>query len=159
MSDKATVIEKTGKAFALLLVAFVVAACTSARTVNYEEVEAVRAEAEVDQVELLDVGIVLFDPNVPADISDQEKEMIFPDVRKAEARYMPYHLKSTLEGTGLWGAVWVLPQRADTVDVTVMGKVEKSDGLKAKVTVGAWDSTGREWGNKRCKTGIPEKAY
>jgi len=146
---------------ASVLAAFVavVAGCSTARTVQYDDVEIDRAEVEVDPAALLDVGIVIFDPNVPESLEKQEKEFIFPDVRKAEARYMPYHLKSTLESTGHWGSVWVLPERSDAVDLIVMGKVESSNGLEFSVRVGAWDATGREWLNKRYKAQIPEKAY
>jgi hypothetical protein len=148
----------TVRAF-LLLALLVLAACSSPRNVNYDDVDVVRAEADVRPEKLLYVGIVLFDPGIPDSLDDQEKKMVFPDVRRAEARYMPYHLKGTLEGSGHWGAVWVLPQRADTVDLIVMGKIDKSDGLNVSLKVGAWDSTGREWLNKRYKTQIPEKAY
>jgi len=137
----------------------VLAGCSSARTVQYDEVEIERAEVEVSEAALLDIGIVIFDPNIPEDLEKQEKELIFPEVRKAEARYMPYHLKSTLEGTGHWGAVWVLPERADTVDLIVMGTVDESDGLDVSLRVGAWDATGHEWLNKRYKAQVPESAY
>ena len=32
---------------------------------------------------------------------------------------MPYQLKTTLESSGYWGSVWVVPQRSDAVDLTV----------------------------------------
>jgi hypothetical protein len=72
---------------------------------------------------------------------------------------MPYHLKNTLEASGQWGTVWVIPEKSPSVDLLVWGRVDKSDGLKAEVRVGAWDATGREWLNKTYKTTVPEKAY
>ncbi len=140
-------------------IALVIAACSTARTEKYDNVDAVRAQTEISQERLLDIGIVLFDPNIPDSLDKQEKEFIFPDVRRAEARYIPYHLKGTLEGTGHWGAVWVLPQRADSVDIIVMGEIDESDGLEASLKVGAWDATGEEWLNKRYKAKIPASAY
>jgi len=65
-------------------------------------VVAQKATAEIPQDELLDVGIHLFDPSIPADEKEQEKQRIFADVRKAESRYMPLMLRDTLEGTGHW---------------------------------------------------------
>ena len=59
-----------------------------------------KATTEMPQDELLDVGVRLFDPNMPEDPEEQEKQRVFPDVRKAESRYMPLMLRDTLEGTG-----------------------------------------------------------
>jgi hypothetical protein len=85
--------------------------------------------------------------------------MVFPEVRRAEARYMPYHLKNTLEASGQWGSVWVLPAKSDAADVLVWGRIDHSDGLRAEIRVGAWDTTGREWFNRTYETKVPEKAY
>ncbi len=146
---------------ALTVVALSVAAygCAVSRTVDYEEVDIERAETELSANQLLDVGIMLFDPGIPETAKEQQKELVFPDVRRAEARYIPYHLKNTLEGTGLWGSVWVIPERSDAVDLLVWGRVDHSDGLEFKLRVGAWDATGKEWLNKTYDTEVPEKAY
>lgn len=143
---------------AILLAVVALAACSNARNVKYENVELVRTDVEVPQAELLDVGIVLFDPGLPEGDPDP-KSLVFPEVRRAESRYMPYHLKTTLEASGQWGSVWVLPEKSDTVDVLVWGRIDHSDGLEAEVRVGAWDATGREWLNKSYETRVPEKAY
>ena len=34
-------------------------------------------------------------------------------VRKSEARYIPIHLRNTLQSTGQWGAVRVVPGRRE----------------------------------------------
>ena len=88
-------------------------ACAVSQTVDYEDVDIETAVTEIPQYELLDVGILLFDPGVPESVDKQQKEFIFPDVRRAEARYIPFHLKSTLEETGYWGSVWVIPERTE----------------------------------------------
>ena len=146
---------------ALMAVALSVAAygCAVSRTVDYEEVDIERAETDVSINQLLDVGIMIFDPGIPETAKEQQKELVFPDVRRAEARYIPYHLKNTLEGTGLWGSVWVIPERSDAVDLLVWGRVGHSDGLEVKLRVGAWDATGKKWLNKIYDTEVPEKAY
>ncbi|MGB7905716.1 MAG: hypothetical protein WCF43_13540, partial [Steroidobacteraceae bacterium] len=71
-------------------------------------VVAQKATAEIPQAELLDVGVRMFDPNIPQDVAEQEKRRIYPDVRKAESRYMPVLLRDTLESTGQCGQVRVL---------------------------------------------------
>lgn len=142
----------------LLLLGAIVAGCAASRTVQYETVDMVRAEQEVAPEALLDIGVLLFDPGVPEDAQEPDG-FVFPDVRRAEARYMPYHLKSTLESSGHWGAIWVLPERSDAVDLLVWGRIDRSDGLMVEVRVGAWDATGREWLNKSYTARVPEKAY
>ena len=83
----------------LSLMLFIGSHQTGAKTIKYEKVQLDIAQTEIPFEELLDIGIMLFDPNVP----EKENPMIFPEIRKAEARYMPYHLKKTLESTGHWG--------------------------------------------------------
>jgi len=133
--------------------------CSVSRTIEYDEVDLQTATTEVPAPALLDVGIMIFDPGIPASVEKQEKESVFPEVRRAEARYMPYHLKGTLERTGYWGSVWVVPEATDAVDVLVWGRIEQSDGYDVKLRVGAWDASGREWLNREYKTQVPAKAY
>jgi hypothetical protein len=147
------------RALTVLLFAGALAGCSVGRTIDYEQTALVRAAGEVPDDERLDVGIILFDPGIAPGSQPDEKKLVFPEVRQAEARYMPYQLKTTLEASGEWGSVWVVPERSDAVDVTVWGRIDKSDGLDAVVRVGAWDATGREWFNKKYSTTVPEKAY
>jgi len=148
------------RAVTVLLFASALGGCSVGRTIDYEQTDLVRAAAEVPDDERLDVGIILFDPGVtPGSEEADEKKLIFPEVRQAEARYMPYQLKTTMEASGEWGSVWVVPERSDAVDISVLGRIDKSDGLDAVLRVGAWDATGREWLNKKYSTTVPEKAY
>ncbi|MEQ1801999.1 MAG: hypothetical protein ABL989_08770 [Gammaproteobacteria bacterium] len=133
--------------------------CSVGRTIDYEQTDLVRAAGELPDAERLDVGIILFDAGVEAGAELDEKKLIFPEVRQAEARYMPYQLKTTMEASGLWGSVWVVPERSDAVDLTVWGRIDKSDGLDVVLRVGAWDATGREWLNREYAVTVPEKAY
>jgi len=134
-------------------------ACSVSRTVEYEDVDVQTAATDIPSYALLDVGIMLFDPAIPDSEKEQQKKFIFPDVRRAEARYMPFHLKTTLEETGYWGSVWVLPERSNAVDLLVWGRIDRSDGYKVSLRVGAWDSSGKEWLNKEYDTDVPARAY
>ncbi len=107
------------------------ASCTSSKTIQYENIPLQRAQIELAEAQLLDIGILIFDPNLPK----EEQELIFPEVRKAEARYMPYHLKTTMEDTGFWGGIWVLPEKSEAMDLIVSGRVEISNGLKVAVRI------------------------
>ena len=111
-----------------------------------------RATTEVPEAELLDVGIQVFDPGLPpgTDVMLEEKG-IFADVRRSEARYMPVLLASTLQETGFWGAVRVVPAGVSTLEVTVTGRVLKSTGLRLELEIAAHDVTGRPWLAKRYK--------
>ncbi len=150
-------VARRGMVLAVTALVFL-AGCATSRNVKYENVTLVRTDREVPAAELLDVGIVLFDPGISEGDADP-KSLVFPEVRRAEARYMPYHLKATLEASGQWGPVWVLPEKSDSVDVLVWGRIDQSDGLEVQIRAGAWDATGREWLNKTYRTRVPEKAY
>ena len=143
-------------AFSLLtLLLLATVSCTSSKTIQYENVPIQRAQIELTEEQLLDVGILIFDPNLP----EEDQEFIFPEIRKAEARYIPYHLKTTLEDTGFWGGVWVLPEKSEAMDLIVGGRIEVSSGLKVAVRIGVWDITGREWMNKVYETTVSRSAY
>ena len=93
-----------------LIVVLVVFAsgCAVQELVVAEETELVVAASSVDEALLLDVGVVEFDPRIPEDNRPQ-KTGVYDDIRRAEAKYIPYHLKTTLQGAGHWGAVRVIP--------------------------------------------------
>ena len=139
----------------LTVLLFAVTDFALSKTITYENVPIQRAQVELTQEQLLDVGILIFDPNIP----EGERELIFPEIRKAEARYIPYHLKATLEDTGFWGGVWVLPEKSEAMDLIVGGRIEVSNGLKVAVRIGVWDITGREWMNKVYETTVSRSAY
>lgn len=105
-----------------------------------EQMERVQTEAE-----LLDIGIAIFDPNVPEEYDEQIKQIIQPDIRRAEANYMPYFAKNLLQSTGNWGAVRVVPRPTHAVDVSVTGKILHSNGESMEVELSVEDATGTRW--------------
>jgi hypothetical protein len=119
--------------------------CVMHETRPQQRVKAIQASTEIPESQLLDVGVRLFDENLPKDEKVMEEQHIFPEVRKAEARYLPMQLRNTLEGTGQWGQVRVMPEDAEALDVYVSGKILHSNGqlLSAEITV--TDATGRQW--------------
>ncbi len=122
-------------------------------------IAAERATAEVPREDLLDVGVRIFDPNVPASEEAREKEKIFPDVREAESRYMAAMLRDTLESTGYWGQVRVLPRGADGMEVLVDGRILESNGRVLELAISARDATGREWFSKDYEAEADTRAY
>ncbi len=122
---------KVRRAGLAVLTVLLVSGCATSRNVKYESVELNRSDQEIPAGELLDVGVVLFDPGLPEGDPDPNS-LVFPEVRRAESRYMPVQLKATLEASGQWGSVWVLPEKSDSMDVLVWGRIDHSDGLDAE---------------------------
>jgi hypothetical protein len=122
-------------------------------------INAIQAAAEIPEDQLLDVGVKLLDENVPKDEKIQEKERIFPDVRRAEARYIAMQMRNTLEGTGQWGQVRVIPADADALDVHVSGKILESTGADLRLEVVVSDATNRVWFKKVYEQPADTRSY
>ena len=118
--------------------------CTVNEVITAEETELIIAEETVDESMLLDIGVVEFDDGV-AEENDPTDSGVYGEIRGAEARYLPYHLKTTLQGTGHWGAVRVIPSRDAFTDVIISGRIDKSDGEYVKLDVSVHDATGSHW--------------
>lgn len=133
------------KASALVLLASLACTgCTVQEVVTAEKTELEVASLNVSEHLLLDVGIVNFDPGMPKN-NDPDETGVYAEIREAESRYLPYHLKTTLQSTGYWGAVRVVPSNEVYSDVLVSGAIEQSDGEYVTLTLTARDATGREW--------------
>ena len=112
------------RASALIAMAlFALQGCTVNEVITAEETELVVADDPVDEALLLDIGIVEFQDGVSED-NDPSDTRVYEEIRGAEARYLPYHLKTTLQGTGHWGAVRVIPSREAFTDVIISGRIE-----------------------------------
>jgi len=119
-----------------------------------EQMERAQSESE-----LLDIGVAIFDPNVPEEYDEQIKKLIQPEIRRAEANYMPYHAKNLLQSTGNWGAVRVVPRPTNAVDVTVTGKILHSNGESMGLELSVHDATGKEWFTKEYEALASKYAY
>lgn len=150
------------RAAGILLVtfaAFAISGCMTHETRPLPRLNAIQASAEIPQSQLLDVGVHLLDENVPADEKVREKARIFPDVRKAEARYFAMQIRDTLEGSGQWGQVRVIPADAEALDVHVSGKILESNGMVLRLDVKVDDSTGRLWFRKEYEQPADTRSY
>jgi len=133
--------------------------CTVSEVIHAETTNLNVASLQVSESLLLDIGILNFDAGVPEN-NDVEKSRIYPEVRLAEARYLPYHIKTTLQGTAFWGAVRVIPTSQVSTDVLISGAIEESDGEFVMLRLNVEDATGRHWFEKsyRMQTGISSYA-
>lgn len=125
-----------------------------------EPVELTQATREIPEETLLDIGIEVFDPGLPeGDEHAKEDEGVFPAVRRAESRWLAVHLMRTLQSTGFWGAVRVVPSSAGVVDLAVSGEIVESNGAEMVVRIEAVDATGRTWLERKYKAEPDERAF
>lgn len=127
------------------------------RTVN--GTRAIRAQEEIKESLLMDVGIQIFDTGMPEDEADREKQGIYPAVRKAESRFIPYTLKAVMQRTAQWGSIWVVPEHSNAVDLMVHGRILNSNGEMLELRVTAVDATGRQWLDKEYQGAASKYSY
>lgn len=159
MSDNQSIRRGVLPLLAASCAGMLLAGCVVNEQRPMQRIVAERATTEVPADELLDVGVRLFDPNVPEDEQKREKERIFPEVRKAESRYIPVMLRDTLEDTGQWGQVRVLPRDGTGMEVFVDGRIVQSDGRKLVLDVTVSDAAGRTWLRKTYEGEADTRAY
>ena len=114
------------------------------------------ASTAVPEGQLLDVGIAIFDPGID---DYEEGEQTYPEVRKAEARFMPFLLAESMQDSGAWGAVRVVPNPEQINDLVVRGKILHSDGEELQLHINATDSRGRVWLDKEYTGEASRYAY
>jgi hypothetical protein len=139
----------------LLLAALPACNTTSVRSTQTTPI--VHELEPVPEAELMDVGIGIFHPGV--DDLSAEKEGVFPQVRRAEARYMPYKLMETLQMTGNWGIVRVIPDRQSEMDLWIDAEILQSDGESLRLNVTVSDATGRVWYSRKYEETASKYAY
>lgn len=127
----------------------VLTGCVVNDTRPVTKVDALQAKTQIAEAELLDVAIREFDAGIPTSIAEDaealDKKRIYPEVRKAETRLLATRLKSTLEASGQWGAVRVVPSSVRFVDLTVTTRIVESTGMRLALAVTANDAAGRNW--------------
>jgi hypothetical protein len=118
------------------------------------------SELETEQqrpdTQLLDVGVVQFIP--PEDTGDA----VAADeatIGRAEARYMPVMLQYSLQQSGNWGSVNVLPQIDASWDVNVTGRILESSPHTLRLEITVTDASGREWYSQRYSEYVGDNVY
>ena len=114
--------------------------------------------AEQSESELLDVWVELFDPGELPEEADTAPGLSV-DIREAEARYLPEQLRRTMESSGYWGAVRLVPRGTVGGELMVSGTILESDGGRLALEITALDATGREWGRRTYREEIDPQTY
>ena len=143
-------------AIALLATALLLSGCVS-ETIKSTKVPSLQPPAAtVPEGQLLDVSVAIFDPGL--DVADED-DRIYPEVRRAEARYIPQTLAGVLQNSGAWGAVRVVPDEDRITDLMVTGTILHSDGETLKLHIVAEDSRDYVWLDKEYEGGASRYAY
>ncbi|MFC1779825.1 hypothetical protein ACFLZU_05770 [Thermodesulfobacteriota bacterium] len=129
--------------FVLFSSLLILSGCASFSNKVADGVKPIVATQELDSSELLDVAIVVFDSE---ELTDKEiRELgLSEEIRRAEERFIPIHLKYTMQRTGHWGAVRVVPAE-NAAHVQVRGTIIRSDGEQLSLDIEAYDSRGVSW--------------
>ena len=132
--------------FVLFAALLALSGCATLRGDVSDGVQPIIATQELDSSELLDVAIVVFDSE---ELTDKEiSELgLSEEIRQAEERYIPIHLKYTIQRTGYWGAVRVTPTESEA-HVQVHGNITHSDGERLSLDIEVYDSRGIQWFKK-----------
>ncbi|MDH4027054.1 MAG: hypothetical protein OEU57_16750, partial [Desulfuromonadales bacterium] len=129
--------------FLLFSSLLILSGCASLSNKVADGVKPIVATQELDSSELLDVAIVVFDSE---ELTDKEiRELgLSEEIRRAEERFIPIHLKYTMQRTGHWGVVRVVPEE-NAAHVQVRGTIIHSDGEQLSLYIEAYDSRGVSW--------------
>ena len=131
----------------LPLVVLLLSGCSSNTVRTTEVTPVIAGDPGMPEDQLLDVGVRLFDPNSAA--LTEEEIFTSPEIRKAEARFMPTVLAGTLQKSGHWGAVRVAPSETGVSDIVVDGKILESTGEKLALEISISDASGAHWYTKQ----------
>jgi hypothetical protein len=112
----------------------------------------------IPEAMLLDVGVVNFDPGLD-EIDKGDEETTNHQIRVAESRFAAYMLSETLQRSGNWGVVRVLPNETSAMDLIVNGTILLSNGEAMTVRVDVKDSTGRKWYTREYHEVISQFSY
>ena len=107
-----------------------------------------RVEQSTPEQRMLDVGLAIFNPGIPLNEASHSMLGIFPEIRKAEAQFIPVLLRQVLLTANAWGVVRVLPDEQIISELLVTGKIRQSNGSRLELAIEARDATGRQWLDK-----------
>ena len=107
----------------------------------------------------LDVNIIEFNPGISGSPADYEENGIWPELRRAESRKFAIDLKTSLKKTKSFSGIYVTPDQRYLADVSISGKILKSNGRDLHIEITVNDSTGKTLINKKTYKGKVDKGY
>lgn len=144
--------------FSTLMMGLIVSAC-STNVVKSTTFTPVIQDTEFTPEELLlDIGVVNFDPGID-EIDSDEEDTTNHQIRVAESRFAAFLLTETLQRSGNWGMVRVLPNNSSLMDVIINGTILQSNGEAMRIRINVKDSTGRNWYTREYNEVISQFSY
>ena len=140
------------------VILIILSGCATYQAQKVGPTSIMRAEAEIPEDQLMDVGILVFESEEITE-EEAEDEGTSNDIRKAESHFIPYHLKNTLQQSSQWGAVRVIPAETDSFDLLVKGEILESNGERLALKIDVTDATGKTWFGKNYKAEASPDAY
>jgi len=131
----------TLRLLAAITACFVLSACVSQTIKSTSAPNIDTPSSAVPETLLFDVSVEVFNPGLDND----EDEQVYPEVRMAEAVFMPMILSEAMQNSGAWGAVRVVPDNATANDLTVRGEILKSNAVELQLAITAIDARGEVW--------------
>ncbi len=142
----------------MVLATLLASACSTQTVKSTTYTPVIQDEEYLPEDLLLDIGIQLFDPGID-EIEEDEEEIVNGQIRVAESRFAAYLLSDTLQRSGNWGVVRVMPNNSSPMDLTLTGTILQSNGEAMKIRVNVKDSTGRDWYTKEYYEVISQFSY
>ena len=140
------------------VILLVVSGCATYQAQKIGPTPIMKAQKEIAEDQLLDVGVLVFESETLSE-EKAEEEGTNNDIRQAESHFVPYHLKNTLQQSGQWGAVQVIPAETNSIDLLVKGEILESNGMYLGLKVEVVDATGKRWFIKNYREEATEISY
>jgi hypothetical protein len=132
----------------ILFMVFLIISCSTVEVKTAQVVPVNHIIENMPENELLDVGITIFSNGLENIDQLDEDELVFPEIRVAEASFFPYLLMEAIQSSSAWGAVRVIPLGHDSVEVIITGEIVKSDGELMVLKIDVTDVSGMRWFDK-----------
>ena len=151
------VIEKVAAATAALMLMGGCASTYQEREVTSQPTQLVQPANEIAETDLLGIRIHTLKPG---ELPEADKALgMSLEIRKAEGYFMAVKLKDTLQKSGHWGPVRVVPANSDQGEVVISGEILESDGEFLELSIIVSDATGKEWFSKEYSGTVNDQRY
>lgn len=147
---------KLTSVFLFLCLAVIACNNTTVRSTSTEEI--IASAVAIPESQLVDVGVGIFKPGEVNPENEEDAE-IYRKIRDAEAHFMAFKLMETLQYSGNWGVVRLIPERQSEMDVWIDATILNSDGETLALDVTVQDASGRIWYTKNYSGAASKYSY